>query len=48
MSTQFFVDAPNTTSQVTYTFEFQNAHNTYAVNVNNGGDQSQFLALEIN
>ena len=47
MSTQFFTDAPNTTSPVTYTFEFRNAHNTNTIRVN-GADQSQFLALEIN
>ena len=47
MDTQFFVDAPNTTSQVTYTFEFKNAHNSNAIYINND-DQSHFMALEIN
>ena len=47
MDTQFFIDAPNTTSAVTYTYEFRNAHNANTIYINNN-DQSQFLALEIN
>ena len=45
--TQFFVDSPNTTSQVTYTFNFKNAHNSSTLYINDY-DESSFMALEIN
>lgn len=45
--TQFFVDSPNTTSAVTYVFEFRNVHRTDTVYVNDA-DQSQMMALEVN
>ena len=45
--TQFFVDSPNTTSQVTYTFNFKNAHNSNTLYINDY-DESSFMALEIN
>ena len=46
-STQFFTDAPNTTSAVTYVFEFRNIHRSDTIYVNDS-DQSQIMALEIN
>jgi len=45
--TQFFVDSPNTTSAVTYVFDFRNLHRTDTIYVNDS-DQSQMMALEIN
>ena len=45
--TQFFVDSPNTTSAVTYVFEFRNLHRSDTIYVNDS-DQSQMMALEVN
>ena len=48
-STLFIKDAPNTTSQVTYTIEFKNPHNTQTLDLNEAtGELSQIMALEIN
>ena len=48
-STSFIKDAPNTTSQVTYTLEFKNPHRTDVVELNpSGNHQTSMIALEIN